>query len=190
MQIAVRYGPWKISSGADKSLSAANSQAGQAEVIIDLISALWRVSLMLELKRSLLNREQILTNILNALVSIISMCSFHVIVNDNGDIPSIQCKMSLRRLSSIRKGLKTNFFNITYNELVRTSQEIRYVSAIETNRLMLVRETIAVYCENHTQCTITLFGENAGFGMIRKVVPILTTGSFVMLLFLFSFNFR
>jgi hypothetical protein len=33
----------------------------------------------------------------------------------------------------------------------------------ETNRLMLFRETIAVYCENHTEHINTLCGQNAEF---------------------------
>jgi hypothetical protein len=41
-------------------VSTANSQTGQASVITDVIKALWRVSLILALKSSLLNREWIL----------------------------------------------------------------------------------------------------------------------------------
>jgi hypothetical protein len=37
-----------------------------------------------------------------------------------------------------------------------TSQETHYVSAIEPNRLMLFGETVAVYCENHTEYTDTV----------------------------------
>jgi hypothetical protein len=44
---------------------------------------------------------------------------------------------------------------------VRTSQETHYVSATKTNWLMLFRETVAVYCENHTEHTDTLCGRNA-----------------------------
>jgi hypothetical protein len=43
---------------------------------------------------------------------------------------------------------------------VRTSQETHYVSATKTNRLMLFREIIAVYCENHTEHTNALCGQN------------------------------
>jgi predicted Zn-dependent protease with MMP-like domain len=35
----------------------------------------------------------------------------------------------------------------------RTSRETHHVSATEPNRLMLFRETVAVYCENHTEHT-------------------------------------
>jgi hypothetical protein len=35
--------------------------------------------------------------------------------------------------------------------LVRASQETHYVSATKPNRLMLFTETVAVYCENHTE---------------------------------------
>jgi hypothetical protein len=56
-----------------------------------------------------------------------------------------------------------------YKDLVRTSQETHYVSATETNRLMLFRETIAVYCENHTEHTNTLRGQNAEFRYVKTV---------------------
>jgi hypothetical protein len=46
---------------------------------------------------------------------------------------------------------------------VRTSQETHYVSITRPNRLMLFRETVAVYCENHTEHTDTLCGQNAEF---------------------------
>jgi hypothetical protein len=61
--------------------------------------------------------------------------------------------------------------NFTYNNSlcknsVRTSQETHYVSAIE-----LFRERVAVYCENHTQHTDTLCGQNAEF-LSHKAVTI------------------
>jgi hypothetical protein len=43
-----------------------------------LMSALWRVSLLLVLNRLPFNREYILINVLKALASIISMCNLHV----------------------------------------------------------------------------------------------------------------
>jgi hypothetical protein len=43
--------------------------------------------------------------------------------------------------------------NNVYKYPVRTSQETQYVSATKTNRLMLFRETVAVYCANHTEHT-------------------------------------
>jgi hypothetical protein len=46
---------------------------------------------------------------------------------------------------------------------IRTSQETHYISATKPNRLMLFRETVAVYCENHTEHTGTLCGKNAEF---------------------------
>jgi hypothetical protein len=46
--------------------------------MILLMSALWRVSLLLVLSRSLLNREFILIYVLKALASIISLCNLHV----------------------------------------------------------------------------------------------------------------
>jgi hypothetical protein len=43
-----------------------------------LMSALWMVSLMLVLNRSLLNREYILINVLKALALTISICNLYV----------------------------------------------------------------------------------------------------------------
>jgi hypothetical protein len=43
-----------------------------------------------------------------------------------------------------------------HTDTVRTSQERRYVSATETNRLMQFEETVAVYCENYTELTDTV----------------------------------
>jgi hypothetical protein len=46
-----------------------------------------------------------------------------------------------------------------YVNTVRTSQETHYVSATKPNRLILLKETVAVYCENHTEHTNTLCGQ-------------------------------
>jgi predicted Zn-dependent protease with MMP-like domain len=86
---------------------------------------------------------------------------FYVI--DEGDMPSIQCKMSLRGPKPVRK--------VDINP-VRTSEETHYVSATKPSRLMLFRETVVVYCENHTENT----GQNAEFGILKQVVHIITTG--------------
>jgi hypothetical protein len=42
---------------------------------------------------------------------------------------------------------------------VSTSRETHYVSATKANRLMLLRETVAVYCENHTKHNNTMWAE-------------------------------
>jgi predicted Zn-dependent protease with MMP-like domain len=58
---------------------------------------------------------------------------------------------------SLTRGWRLTLFllnNMTY--YVRTSQETHYVSTTEPNRLMLFRETVAVYCENHTEHTDTV----------------------------------
>jgi hypothetical protein len=47
----------------------------------------------------------------------------------------------------------TNTFQIIYNKSVRTAEETYYISATKPNRLMLFKETVAVYCENHTEHT-------------------------------------
>jgi hypothetical protein len=60
-----------------------------------------------------------------------------------------------------------DFCTIVLKIPVRTSQETHYVSATETNRLMLFGETVAVYCENHTEHTDTLCGQNAEFWCVK-----------------------
>jgi hypothetical protein len=49
-----------------------------------------------------------------------------------------------------------------HTDTVRTSQETHHVSATKPNRLMPFRETVAVYCENHTEHTDTLCGAECG----------------------------
>jgi hypothetical protein len=49
---------------------------------------------------------------------------------------------------------------LVYKNSVRMSQETHYISATKPNRLMLFRETVAVYCESHTEHTDTLCGQN------------------------------
>jgi hypothetical protein len=48
---------------------------------------------------------------------------------------------------------------LIYTGPVRTSQETHHVTATTPNRLILLRETVAVYCENHTEHTDTLCAE-------------------------------
>jgi hypothetical protein len=48
-----------------------------------------------------------------------------------------------------------------YKDAVCTSQETHYVSVTKPNRLMLFRETVTVYCENHTEHTSAPCGQNA-----------------------------
>jgi hypothetical protein len=54
-----------------------------------------------------------------------------------------------------------------YTNVVRTSQETHYVSNTEPSLLMLFGETVAVYCENHTERTNTFFGQNAEFHYVK-----------------------
>jgi hypothetical protein len=44
-----------------------------------------------------------------------------------------------------------------------------YISATKPNQLMLFGETVAVYCENHTEHTDTLCGQNAEFWYVNPV---------------------
>jgi hypothetical protein len=61
--------------------------------------------------------------------------------------------------------------NTVYKNSVRTSQETHYLSATKTNRLMLFKETVSVYCENHTEHTNK---QNAGSFNIKAQVTIVT----------------
>jgi hypothetical protein len=63
---------------------------------------------------------------------------------------------------------KTESLYITYKNSVRTSQETHHVSTTKPSRLMLFGETVAVYCENHTEHTDTLCGQNVEFVPHRK----------------------
>jgi hypothetical protein len=58
---------------------------------------------------------------------------------------------------------RLNFVYIIYKNVVPTSQETHYVSAKKPSRLMLFRETVAVYCENHAEHTNTYCVQNAEF---------------------------
>jgi hypothetical protein len=75
--------------------------------------------------------------------------------------------LSSMKLVNMFNPLDAEFLvNSMYNS-VRTSQETHYVSATKTNRLMLFGETVAVYCENHTEHINTLGEQNAGFQYIK-----------------------
>jgi hypothetical protein len=63
-----------------------------------------------------------------------------------------------------------------YMNSVRTLQETHYVFATKPNRLMLFRETVAVYCENRTEHTNTPCEQNESFSVLKHVVHIVTTG--------------
>jgi hypothetical protein len=53
--------------------------------------------------------------------------------------------------------------SVVYKHLVHASQATHYVSATKPDRLMLFVETVAVYCENHTEHTSTPCGQNAEY---------------------------
>jgi hypothetical protein len=52
-----------------------------------------------------------------------------------------------------------NLFFVMNKISARTTQETHYVSATKPNWLMLFGETVAVCCENHTEHTNTLCGQ-------------------------------
>jgi hypothetical protein len=54
-----------------------------------------------------------------------------------------------------------------YINPVRTSQETHYVTAKNPNRLILFKETVAVYCENCTEHINILCGQNVEFWYVK-----------------------
>jgi hypothetical protein len=57
--------------------------------------------------------------------------------------------------------------NNVYTNSVRTLQETHYVSATMPSRLILFGKTVAGYCENRTEHTDTLCGQNAEFWYVK-----------------------
>jgi hypothetical protein len=76
-----------------------------------------------------------------------------------------------------------------YKNSVYTSQETHHVSTTKPNRLMLFRETIAVYFENHTEHTDTLCGQNTEFWYVNVGSVYRITGP-ERVKILFSFSVR
>jgi translation initiation factor IF-1 len=69
---------------------------------------------------------------------------------------TVYCENHLEHTNTLC-GQNAQFCN---TDPVRTSQETHYVSATKPNRLMLFRETVTVYCENHMEHTNTLCGQD------------------------------
>jgi hypothetical protein len=63
-------------------------------------------------------------------------------------------------------GLK--FFYTLYKDSARTLQVTQWVSITQSNQLMLFREIIAIYCENHTKHKCTVCAECRGFVNLFK----------------------
>jgi hypothetical protein len=114
-------------------LSAASSQAGHAYVMMLLMSALWRVSLMLVLNRSLLNREYILINVLKALASIISICNLGV---------TFLSKITLRYFTLFTNGIFRPF-NVRWDSGGRRLRESYPSTAISRDSFCRSRSYIA-----------------------------------------------
>jgi hypothetical protein len=62
-----------------------------------------------------------------------------------------------------------------YKNSVRTAQETHNFSTIKPNRLMLFRETIALYCENIEETQIYSAGGMQSFSVLKQAVHIVTT---------------
>jgi hypothetical protein len=57
---------------------------------------------------------------------------------------------------------------------VRISLETYYVSAAQTNRLIMFKKTVALYCDSHTEHTNTRCGLNYNFLRLKQVVHVVT----------------
>jgi hypothetical protein len=71
--------------------------------------------------------------------------------------------------------LKSKLYLKIYTNPVRTSQETNYVSATKLKRSVLFRETVAVYCGNHTEHTDKEFSPYLTGNTLRlgyKVKPV------------------
>jgi hypothetical protein len=83
MRLAGLCSPWKVLPVLRRALFFRLSQAGQTKVITDLKRALWKVSLMLELKSLLLKRGDVRMRVLKALGAIVSMDQLNTEVADS-----------------------------------------------------------------------------------------------------------
>jgi hypothetical protein len=92
----------------------------------------------------------------------------------------IVCNRYIRRRRSVKLLLVLNStvilgfisrrdfsFQIIYNNSVRTSKETHNISFVKICSSILFRETIAVYCKNHTKHTNTFSGQNAEFQFVE-----------------------
>jgi hypothetical protein len=76
------------------------------------------------------------------------------------------------QINPLKPGIRPK---IIFKISVCTSQETHYVSVTKPNWLVLFRETVAVYCKNHTEHTDILCGQSADFSVVNLVVHIVTT---------------
>jgi hypothetical protein len=60
-------------------------------------------------------------------------------------------KLCVTYTLTCRRELSSTPLKVAYMKSIRTSQETHNVTVTETNRLMMFKETVAVYYENHTQ---------------------------------------
>jgi hypothetical protein len=107
-----------------------------------------------------------------ALPSTIFLCSESQLLSQIWDFPFVASYDSQGPGGGIRPRLHTgncenHMEQIICKDSVRTSQET-HISAAKPNRLMLFRETVAVYCENHMEHTNTLCGHNAEFLLFKS----------------------
>jgi hypothetical protein len=61
---------------------------------------------------------------------------------------------------------------VVYRNKVCNSQETYYVSATEPNRLMLFGETVAVYCENHTEHRYSSCVKGITLRLLHRAQPV------------------
>jgi uncharacterized membrane protein (DUF373 family) len=65
-----------------------------------------------------------------------------------------------------------NFFSVIFKHSVSTPQEIQFLHIIKTGKIMLLRQIIVVYSENHAK-QIHHVGKLKYFLMLKEVVHII-----------------
>jgi hypothetical protein len=81
-----------------------------------------------------------------------------------GETVAVYCENHMEHTDTL-SGQNVRFWYVKNS--ARTSQETYYVSATKPSWLMLFGRTVAVYCENHTEHTDTLCGQNAEFWCVK-----------------------
>jgi hypothetical protein len=96
----------------------------------------------------------------------------HILLSQIWDFP-FRCLLGLAGLSWKYSTppphgiVQSHTYMWQYKDAVRTSQETHYFSITKTHRLVLFREVIAAYCENHMEHINTLCEQNVETLYIR-----------------------
>jgi translation initiation factor IF-1 len=80
-----------------------------------------------------------------------------------GETVAVYCENHMEHINTLcGQNAETLYIRIQF-----VPDRKHYVSATETNRLMLLGETVAVYCENHGEHINTVCGQNTEFWYVK-----------------------